>query len=164
MLRYLIGFLLITTKLFAEDKKDAEVGKTSESAKSKAVCQVEVHYVWLRKKIENQVYVNTITQEGKDLSVAENLLQSEYAKFKSKGFELCRKEHENLAGCLTAKMLKVVPAYQVAEYTIKRTLEESIKRDCQAQIGQCKDVIVSKPKCSEIKPIEAEKEKSEDKK
>ncbi|WKZ57498.1 MAG: hypothetical protein QY326_02205 [Bdellovibrionota bacterium] len=85
----------------------------------------------------------------------------------ARALESCRSKHENLSGCVAAKMSSNTTLMNSLGFAAKKALQDAIVEDCKHQSGACSLVKIEDPKCSVIEtaPIKTEAEgKAESKK
>lgn len=149
-------------------------------ARADFICRSDVSYKWVKadpakstpepkpaSSAETTVRFAAVERSGVDEAGAKASLEPELNKTKVRATEACKKEHENLAGCIAGKFSIQSSTLAGLSFTARRELEKAITADCQAQLGTCLTALSSDPACEEIKKLEtptAAPEKGADKK
>lgn len=115
------------------------------------LCRASVSYSWQRDKDVTKIIVFTSNLEvtGADEADAKRILQERAGPEKVKAAERCKREHENQAGCLAAKMNSLSSTMQGLTFSARKLLEDSIAADCKTQQGKCGEGELSEPQCVE---------------
>ena len=115
------------------------------------ICGAEISYEWKRAQAENPVSVSagSVQEKGADEASAKSrlsvLVKSRLTEVRAE----CRREHENLSGCIAAKYAASAAVLQNLGFNARKALEEAISSDCKAQQGVCKEPQASEPVCRE---------------
>lgn len=115
-------------------------------------CKAEVSYKWKKAKAENEteVYFSSVERKGLDEAKAKAALSDALAKEKVLAFETCKKEHEDLASCISAKYTSFNSTLQALTFSARKALEEAITSDCGGQVGSCSSSTATDAKCEEV--------------
>ena len=79
----------------------------------------------------------------------------------------CKKNHENLSGCVSAKFLSMGSVLRQLDFNARKELESSIVEDCKLSTGRCLKAEASEITCKEVvEPVAetSEEEEEDDKK
>ena len=134
-------------------------------------CSSEISYKWREisgekekggaKGAEAVIYFSSVQETGADEAAAKKALEESTVREKVKASDACKRLHENLAGCMSAKFASLANTLQNASFTARKQIEDAVVADCRGQQGTCLEIIASDPKCAEIKKESAEDEKKE---
>ena len=153
----------------------------SIDAHAKAICKVPVFYKWkldstYKNEIHNRVnkipvknnqekikesYWGVIVAEGEQKEDAEKNLN--YILLEKQGDILkeCKIEHESYSGCISSKYKKLKTDLESSNFVIRKQIEDSIKLDCENQVGDCVEIVKKNVLCEEIKEVVQEEEVEE---
>jgi hypothetical protein len=126
-------------------------------------CESEVYYTWERGKEDKlKTFFRTATGLGSTEDLAKNSLTANAIYVKKKALESCEASHQNLANCLISKSRNISN-----NYSLRKSISDSIKEDCNKQSGKCLLAETADPKCRLLSapadvaasPVAAEDEK-----
>ncbi len=134
-------------------------------AKAEFECFATVSYKWRKKPQEKAasekvpegaapaadqvVDLARISGDGADESAAKSKLNQLLPEARTKASEACKKSHESKAECLAAKYSSMSSTLNTLRFDSRKSLEDAIANDCEAQSGACLDVAVSEIQCAE---------------
>ncbi len=124
----------------------------ASNLEAQTTCKAEVSYKWkssgeAKEAQEATVYFGGVEGAGADEVVAKAKLTEESSVLKVKALDACRRDRENLTGCITAKFATSAQALQSLSFSARKALEEAISADCKKSQGSCLDATVSEPAC-----------------
>ena len=99
---------------------------------------------------ESTVAYSTVEAKGEDEAKAKIAVQKVSVRLLEKAREECRMRHENVAACIAAKYDATATTMQTLSFSARKSLEDAVRSDCEAQRGICKKVETSDPVCAEI--------------
>ena len=121
---------------------------------AQATCETVISFKWTRKEGPNVTPVAPLSVEVKRLSVTEadeTAVKARLAELvpaeKNKAMDSCRREHESLADCLSAKYAAKASVLSSLRFESRKAFEDAIHSDCSAQQGVCLEVLSSDPQC-----------------
>ncbi len=126
------------------------------NASAESKCTASVSYVLEKESQNTEVYFGEVKASAADQALAKSAIESEAAKIKGKAMQQCRKLHENVSGCLQAKLEAASQALQAASFAARKALEDSLIDDCKSQKANCKEIKVGEPKCEDLAAPAAE--------
>ena len=118
------------------------------------VCASEVSYKWKKGEKESSVSVSRIERRGADEAAGKAALEESLSREKSDALDECRKQHENMAGCMSAKFTSNSDALRSMSFPARKQLEEAVGADCKEGQGSCTEAATSEAVCREIKKAE----------
>lgn len=129
------------------------------------VCQSEVNYKWKSEtaEAEYEIFWTSLERNGADEKGSLSSLANAIAREKQKARKDCKKEHENLTGCIASKFDSMLSVFPKLSFSARKSLEEAITSDCTAQQGKCTEVTSTKAECVNLNP-EEENAEEDDKK
>ena len=133
-------------------------------ASAQTRCRTQLTYKWKPADGEKSVEIKWGEYEGQgvDDATARAQISSLVEKERVKARETCRREHENLAGCYSAKFASLGPVLQGLDFSARKSMEEAITSDCKKQQGRCDEPAIAEPVCVvEATPVPAEGAKEE---
>jgi hypothetical protein len=129
-------------------------------------CKVDVGYKWVKSPVtapdatpaattpspgpESQVRFAFLEKTGPDEKTARDALIVEANRAKAKASEACRRDHENMAGCLATKFTIQGAMLGRLSFSAQKRLEDAIEEDCRSQVGTCASVSSSEPVCEQV--------------
>ncbi len=125
-------------------------------------CRVEISYKWKRSGSENveEVRVSGAEAKGVDENAAKTAVGEAIGREKSRAYERCRSQHENMAQCVSSKYESTATILHSTGFAARKVIEDAISNDCKAVQGVCQGVVASDPQCAEtVQPGAAEEEK-----
>lgn len=128
-------------------------------AEAEFLCKSSVSYKWKKAKGEEEVEVafQLIERSGTDEAKAKLALNGAVDRAKGEAFEACKKDHEDLASCISNKYSAYGSTLRSLGFGARKALEDAITSDCTAQEGRCLVTSAADPKCEEIVAAEPEK-------
>lgn len=115
-------------------------------------CKASVSYSWQRGEAAQQTTFFSgaegvaDTEEGAKAALGEKISREE-----PKAIAECRRLHENLSQCVATKYTALGGVLGSMSFSSRKSLEESINKDCVAAQGVCTGSKVSEIKCQERK-------------
>lgn len=115
-------------------------------------CKASVSYSWQRGEAAQPTTFFSgsegiaDSEEGAKAALAEKVSREE-----PKAIAECRRLHENLSQCVATKYAALGGVLGSMGFSSRKSLEESINKDCLAAQGVCSGSKVSEPKCQERK-------------
>lgn len=133
--------------LYAEDE-EASLGTELQ-------CSSQVSYRWTKPERESalEVLVDRIEKKATSVEHAQQIMGPEISEAKQKALHLCRKQHENLSGCIAGKFAAMDSVMRRLDFSARKALEEAISKDCAAQQGECGEVQATEVACSSLTPV-----------
>jgi hypothetical protein len=136
------------------------------AAFGEVICSSDLSYKWTRKEGSDpeSVYWKTFEARGAVEDDVKRGLGSVIDDYRSRALEMCKKEHENLSGCVSTKYTALANTLQQASFSARKSLEFAIAQDCQRQTGICGLVEAGEYKCitkEDPKPAQAEPAKAD---
>lgn len=130
------------------------------------ICGAEVSYKFERgngekggdnkegEKTAEETFFSKVHKKGATEEATKKLVAEALVAEKSKARERCRQDHENLAGCISAKYSLFAGKAAGLTFSARKTLEEAITKDCTKQQGHCLESAASETTCEEeVKPV-----------
>ncbi len=134
------------------------------------LCKGEVGYSWLRMNKEGEVSDKEMEVfwaarevKGEDEKGTKSKLEEVLLREKGFARQACKKEHENLSGCIAGKFQAMKAIMKLLDFSSRKAIEDSVKQDCQAQLGICKMVTASEILCENLEVEDEKGKKKEDK-
>lgn len=129
-------------------------------------CKSTISYKWKKSKGDEgaEIMFAAIERRGADEAKAKSLLNGALDKIKADAFESCKKEHEDLASCISNKYTSYGSTLHSLGFGARKALEDAIASDCAAQEGSCLPPVSGEPKCEEVASADAGKEGKKDEK
>lgn len=131
-------------------------------------CRTDMEYIWMKlsdtgelSKDEVKVFWTVKKSMAETEELAKKRLHEMVQAEKTLAREACRKQHENLSGCIASKFQAMKAVLRQLDFTSRKTLEESVEKDCKAQSGVCKEVVVGDVKCLDMTPTDEDKKAEE---
>lgn len=152
----------------------------SSNVHAKAICKVPVFYKWkvdtsykeenrgtLKKNQQNvdkdkvkEAYWGVVVAEGETRDDAQKNLDYMILERQGDILSLCKSEHESYSACISNKYKRLKADLESSSFTIRKQIEDSIRQDCENQVGDCLEIVKRDVLCEEIKE-EAPKEEVE---
>ena len=146
-----ILFFLVTRLAFAE-----------------AACESVISYKWGKREGDKgmpaspvSVEVKKLFASGADEGSAKVRLGELLPIEKGRAMDACRREHESLADCLSAKYAAKASVLNALRFESRKAFEDAIHSDCSAQQGICVEAVSSEIQCL-VKAEAAEAEQAAD--
>ena len=142
-------------------------GMVESSASAEWVCNSEVYYKWRKNEgEESRIFWSKHERRAPTEAEARGKLERVLTEQGTKSRAECRREHENLSGCIAVKLgagIAVAPV--TGSFATRQELEKAVTSDCKELQGKCLELEAPEVKCTEIKVQEAvaEGEKKEEK-
>ena len=120
-------------------------------------CSSELSYKWRKAQAESELLVRwgVFSARGADELAAKRALAEPVEREKRRARESCKKEHENLAGCVAGRYSSMEGTLSRMSFSQRRDVEEAVTADCNSKQGSCGEVTATEPQCVEHKPDEA---------
>lgn len=142
----------------------------SRLVSAQVTCESVISYKWSRRELPNvtpaaaqSVDVKKLIATGSDEVAVKARLGEQIPLEKSRAMDACRREHESLADCLSAKYAAKAAVLNTLRFESRKAFEDAIHSDCSAQQGICGEVLNSDLHCA-VKAEAAEEESAEDSK
>lgn len=158
-------FVLVFKTAYAEEA----VPPTPAPQGAPSICSGEVRYQWSRRDdkgapLEPQI-VTFVSMQAKGAS--EDEAKSELAKLleeaKARALEVCAAKHENLSGCVAAKMSSNTILLNSLGFRAREALQDAIIEDCKGQTGSCALSPSEPPVCrAELQAVAPEAESKDE--
>lgn len=105
-------------------------------------CTAQVSYGLTKKDEKKPTFVEHSAAEASAESeeLAKQALERPVRELKMKAREACRELHENLSGCVGAKFETMASVLQRLPFSSRKSVEDAISQDCEAQMGTCGEV------------------------
>ncbi len=119
-------------------------------------CKASISYGWQRGEAAEQTTFFSgaegvaDTEEAARVALAERTSREE-----PKAIAECRRLHENLSQCVATKYASLGGVLGSMSFSSRKSLEDSIHKDCMAAQGVCTGSKLSEVKCQERKAPEA---------
>jgi hypothetical protein len=127
-------------------------------------CSVEVRYQWKKDAADRPVVWAVVLGRGDSEDAAKARVSALVEAELPRARQACAREHENLAGCISAKFAASSSLLPSLDFSARKALEEAITSDCKAAQGVCGEAAGAEPKCTTGAPaVEASAGKVEDK-
>jgi hypothetical protein len=133
-------------------------------------CRVDVSYKWAKSPPtdtgatpsaapatpgpESQIRFAFLEKTAADEKVAKEALMAEVNRAKARASESCRRDHENLAGCVATKFAVQGGVLGRLSFSAQKRLEAAIEADCRSQVGTCTEILSSDPVCEQVGTVE----------
>lgn len=114
-------------------------------------CSSAVLYRWKRADLEHDTHWSSPTVKASDQESAKKVLDLKIAAEKERALNDCRRQHENLSGCIAERFKNLNQTYQGLSFSARKLLEDAINKDCESELGQCLEAKSSEAQCHEIK-------------
>ncbi len=88
--------------------------------------------------------------KGKDEAQSKGALGERVVAEQAAAMRECRKQHENLAGCIGSKYYAMGSVLNTLGFTARKNLEDAIRSDCEKRQGKCLGASAGEAKCQEI--------------
>ena len=156
----------------------------STNAYAKAICKVPVFYKWKldtsyknenknkinkipvkvnQEKIVKESYWGVIVAEGEKKEDAEKNLSYMLLEKQGDILKECKQEHESYSACIASKYKKLKTDLESSNFVIRKQIEDSIKLDCENQVGDCLEIVKKNVLCEEIKEVVVQEEEVDEK-
>lgn len=133
---------------------------------SQTTCRAEVKFSWKKvgEETANEVIWGIAEAQDKTEEDAKAALGEQIIRSKLKAGQICRKNHENLSGCVATKYSTMASVMQRLGFAARKALEKAIAADCAAQQGTCKGTSTSEPICTteKVEPEEGEEDEEDE--
>lgn len=103
-------------------------------------------------------------QFGTDEKVVRATLERIILRERSYALAKCKRQHENLSGCVIAKLSSRQGDLATLDFSARHAIRDAVTSDCQTLQGKCLDDEVPEIKCEEEKPPVVEEEEDSKKK
>ena len=140
----------------------------ARSLYAQSTCESVVSYKWAKREGDKSTPVAAVGVEVKKLVAAgedEAAVKARLAELllteKNRAMDACRREHESMADCLSAKYAAKASVLNALRFESRKAFEDAIRSDCSAQQGICTEVLSSDPQCT-VKAAAAEGEGAAD--
>lgn len=122
-------------------------------------CEAALSYKWRKDKEEvaNEEFFSSVEEKGADEVSAKDALTRKIAREKSRAKEECKREHENLSGCIAAKYAAIASVLSSLGFSARKAVQDAIASDCTSIQGVCSQVVSSEPVCKELAVAGGEK-------
>ncbi|MCB9029561.1 MAG: hypothetical protein H6619_00785 [Deltaproteobacteria bacterium] len=130
----------------------------SSAALADFQCDSAVNYVWKNKGGKHESFWKTVTATAADEAGTKAALDDAVSFEKGLAIAKCRKDHENLSGCIAQRYQSIGSTYESMGFKARKTLDEAIINDCQKKQGYCLEPKASNPICKDLSPAPAETE------
>ena len=142
---------------------------TVETAHAEFLCTADISFSWSSKvaagvpaatpstvsATPNQTFVGKIEARAESEELAKKALEARSAAAKTQAIARCKREHENMSGCVAAKYSAMGTTLNTLTYNARKSLEEAIRTDCELQRGACGEATVAAAQCrEEVKAVE----------
>jgi hypothetical protein len=126
---------------------------------AQATCSAEVSYKWKKgDSEESTIHWATIRLKGEEEKAVRAALIERVVREKKKASEACKDLHENMSGCLTAKLASSSGNIRGLDFAARRTVSDAITQDCKLQQGRCLEILSPDPTCEVAKAAETGEE------
>ena len=103
----------------------------------------------------NQTFVGKIEARAESEDLAKKALDARSAAAKTQAITRCKREHENMSGCVAAKYSAMGTTLNTLTFSARKALEDAIRTDCELQRGVCGEATVAQAQCGEeVKAVE----------
>lgn len=118
---------------------------------SDVICSSDIGYNWQKTGDENDRIVgfDHVEQQAADEEQAKAKLAIRVEDIKAKASHACRREHENLAGCISSKLQALAGPLNAASFGARKSMEDAVVSDCAGQQGKCGEITAGEVKCRE---------------
>lgn len=130
-----------------------------DALETEFVCRGEIEYSWMRMNKEGEVtdkemkvFWASREMKAKTEELAKSKLEDLMLREKGNARQACKNEHENLSGCIAGKYQAMKTIMKLLDFSSRKAIEESVQKDCEAQLGLCKEVSSSEVACKDITP------------
>jgi hypothetical protein len=128
------------------------------------ICSSEVKYRWRKGQEEEIVAMWAKIERGATTEVeSKTALNKATERERIKAEEYCKREHEDVSGCIATKLNSLQPTLSGLTFSARKKLEESLIDDCQRKQGSCIKVEIAEATCIDNKPPEAAATAEDDK-
>jgi hypothetical protein len=118
-------------------------------ATAEFLCKADITYSWKRgEEAEAIIYFDSVKANGSDEAQSKAALLEKLSPVKLKASENCRKIHENVSGCISAKLTTTSASLAALSFSARKVVEEAAAADCQKQSGKCTSVSSTEPVCA----------------
>lgn len=118
-------------------------------------CIAEVSYKVKKSDQELDVHWLSANSVGSDENEAKSKLDIIAAQEQKKALEGCRKNYENLSGCVASRFASVSRTYNQMSFNARKNMEEAISNDCKTAQGECLGASTTKITCKLIEDAKA---------
>ena len=158
---YRLTFFVISCFIFATSQ--VLLAEDTESASFN--CAVSIMYKWQPKegkKKSLEVEVSKLDVKAASEGKGKAYLEKKLSRAKTAAMEQCRKDHENVAGCVASKFKMMASVLRRMPFSARSSLETAINEDCKAAQGSCQSAEAGEIKCMATASGEAEGEGGEE--
>lgn len=136
----------------------------SSSVLAEASCETSITYKWQKspEEVFEVFWLKIKTNEASE-DEAKKKIEALIDKQKIRAMVECRRQHENLSGCIGTKYESATAILSRMGFTAREELEKAIGEDCRAVQGRCDSVHASEVKC-EVEAVAHEEGEGEEKK
>lgn len=115
------------------------------------LCKGEVSYKWMATGAEEgqSELFQAVQAESVEEEQAKAKLQERAVRVKTQALEECRREHENVSGCIASRYQQMTSVSRHLTFSGRKELEKAIAEDCKLKQGKCKEASLSEPVCEE---------------
>lgn len=127
------------------------------------ICTADVSYTWNNSPAQsatpqktpaaqstpNSTFVGKLEARADTEENAKKEITSRAGGAKAQAAQRCKREHENLSGCVAAKYSAMSTTLNSLTFGARKSLEEAIHTDCELQSGTCGEVILGEASCHE---------------
>jgi hypothetical protein len=119
-------------------------------------CKASISYGWQRgESAEQTTFFSGAEGVAATEEAARVVLAERTSREEPKAIAECRRLHENLSQCVATKYASLGGVLGSMSFSSRKSLEDSINKDCMAAQGVCTGSKLSEVKCQERKAPEA---------
>lgn len=126
------------------------------------ICSSDVIYAWTANQspslpvataggaaTPSQTFFGKIEARAESEELAKKALATRVGAAKTQAIARCKREHENLSGCVAAKYSAMGTTLNTLTFSARKALEDAINTDCEHQSGICGQASVAEAECRE---------------
>ena len=123
-------------------------------------CRLDITYKWKpgEEDKEQTVDFSQLAKSADTEEEAKTQLERLVIREKAKAAEKCKRDHQNLSGCVASKFSMMASVHRRLPFSARKSLEKAIEDDCKALQGTCLEAASTDPKCVNLAE-EGEEEK-----
>ncbi|MCO6429471.1 MAG: hypothetical protein J5J00_01325 [Deltaproteobacteria bacterium] len=150
------------------------IWQAPQIARADFICRTEVAYRWKRSESApakpesdetpaaspsssegeaspQEVFWRAVETSGAEEEAVRAKLTEAANQEKLPALEACRREHQNLSGCIASKYQGLAGSFTSLGFSARKALEEAVIQDCTKQQGECLEAVAKEIKCVEKK-------------
>ncbi len=115
-------------------------------------CLAEVSYSWTASGAEEESSESfrSVSSIAPEEQSSKDLLEEQAIRVKMQAMDECRRQHENLSGCIGSRHQQNASIIRNLTFSGRKEFEKAISEDCKARQGKCKQAVLSEPKCQAL--------------